>query len=192
MEPVRLIEIMELAEKLKNTPRHSWTSEGRRESVAEHCWRLCFFAYFIKDEFPDADMEKVMLMCVMHDFGEVFTGDIPVFEKTSAHEETEDAALQKWVNSLPEPYRGELDELYGEISRGETEESRIFKALDCMEAVMQHNQADISTWLPLEFELQLTHGADKAAFSEYLSRLRGTVSEDAQKKIDEYSREKEQ
>ena len=36
MEPRRLIELMDLAERMKNNTRHSWTSSGRRESVAEH------------------------------------------------------------------------------------------------------------------------------------------------------------
>ena len=41
-------------------------------------------AYFLRDEFPEADMGKVMLMCILHDLGESFTGDIPTFDKTQA------------------------------------------------------------------------------------------------------------
>lgn len=191
MEPAKLIEIMELAENLKNATRHSWTSEGRHESVAEHSWRLCLFAYFIRDEFPDVDMEKVMRMCLIHDMGEAFTGDIPVFEKTPVHEEKEAQALQSWVESLPEPYSSELEGLYDEMRRQETKEARIVKALDSMEAVMQHNQADISTWLPLEYELQLTYGVDKAAFSDYLRCLRELVAEKSRRKIDKFNSAKE-
>ena len=40
MDIGKFLEIMDLAENLKNNPRHSWTSSGRRESVAEHSWRL--------------------------------------------------------------------------------------------------------------------------------------------------------
>lgn len=191
MEPGKLVEIMELAENLKNATRHSWTSEGRHESVAEHCWRLCLFSYFIRDEFPDADMEKIMRMCLIHDMGEAFTGDIPAFEKTSAHEAVESQAVKRWVDSLPEPYSEELTGLYDEMCRQETKEARIFKALDSMEAVMQHNQADISTWLPLEYEPQLTYGVDKAAFSDYLSCLREFVADESRKKIDDYNSKKE-
>ena len=64
------LKLLDLAENLKNNTRHSWTSSGRRESVAEHSWRLCFMAYFVKDEFPDTDMDKVLKMCLFHDFGE--------------------------------------------------------------------------------------------------------------------------
>ena len=64
MDIGKFLEIMDLAENLKNNPRHSWTSSGRRESVAEHSWRLTLMAYFVTDKFPEADMDKVMKMCV--------------------------------------------------------------------------------------------------------------------------------
>ena len=33
-----------------------------------------------------------------------------------------------------------------------------------MEVVIQHNEADISTWLPLEYDLRLTYGEKETAF----------------------------
>ena len=89
MDVRKLIEILSVAEKLKNNTRHSWTSSGRQESVAEHSWRLALMAYLVKDEFPDADINKVILMCIIHDLGEAFTGDIPSFNKTDDDELTE-------------------------------------------------------------------------------------------------------
>lgn len=65
----QLIKFMSIAEKLKNNTRHSWTSDGRQESVAEHSWRLSLMAYLVKDEYPDADINKVILMCICHDLG---------------------------------------------------------------------------------------------------------------------------
>ena len=94
MTPEKLTEILYLAENLKKNTRHSWLSNGRRESVAEHSWRLAFMAYFMKDEFPDVDINKVILMCIMHDFGEAFTGDIPAFDKTSDDENTEENVIK--------------------------------------------------------------------------------------------------
>ena len=81
MEAGKFLDLMHLAENLKNNTRHSWTSTGRRESVAEHSWRLTVMAYFVKDEFPEADIDRVIRMCMFHDMGEAFTGDIPAFEK---------------------------------------------------------------------------------------------------------------
>ena len=81
MEPRKLLDTLHVAEKLKDTTRHCYTSGGRHESVGEHSWRAALMAYFMKDEFPEADMNKVITMCLIHDLGEAFTGDIPTFDK---------------------------------------------------------------------------------------------------------------
>lgn len=183
MDVRKLIEILAVAEKLKNNTRHSWTSSGRQESIAEHSWRLSLMAYLVKDEFPDADISKVIRMCIFHDIGEAFTGDIPAFSKTDSDELDERQKLRQFLDSLPEPYREELSGLFEEIYTQETIESRIFRALDRMEAVIQHNEADISTWLPLEYELNLVYGEKEVEFSEYMRRLKRAVNEDTLMKI---------
>ena len=104
MEPRKLLEALNVAERLKDTTRHCYTRNGRHESVAEHSWMMTLMAFFMKDEFPEVDMEKVIKMCIIHDLGEAFTGDIPTFEKTSVNEETEEELLYSWIKSLPENY----------------------------------------------------------------------------------------
>ena len=183
MEPRTLIEALAVAGWLKDVTRHCDTARGRRESVAEHSWRLTLLAYLVSDEFPEADLTKLLKMCLIHDLGEAFTGDIPSFEKTAANEAREDELLRGWVASLPEPFRAEMQALYAEMNACESLEARIYKALDNLEAVIQHNEAPLSTWLPLEYDLQMTYGTDKAAFSEYLTRLRDQVREDSRRKI---------
>ena len=85
MEIEKYLQIINVFENLKNNTRHCYTSSGRKESVAEHSHRLAIMAYFVKDEFSDVDIQKVILMCLFHDLGEAFTGDIPCFEKTESH-----------------------------------------------------------------------------------------------------------
>ena len=106
MEPEKLLEALHTAEKLKDTTRHCYTSKGRHESVAEHSWRIALMAFWLRDEFPQADMDKVIRMCLIHDLGECFTGDIPAFDKTAADEAAEEALLSRWVDSLPERLPG--------------------------------------------------------------------------------------
>ena len=183
MEPVQFLEILHLAENLKNNTRHSWTSTGRHESVAEHSWRLCLMALLVRDEFPEADMDKVLRMCVLHDMGEAFTGDIAAFRKTASDEAHESAVLRRWTDGLPAPYGAEFAALYDEMEALQTTEAKIYKALDKLEAVIQHNEADISTWLPLEYDLQLTYGAEQVRFSEYFTRLKKAVDADTRAKI---------
>lgn len=164
MEAKKLLDILHVAERLKDATRHCDTSGGRRESVAEHCWRAALMAYFLGDEFPQADMDKVIRMCLIHDLGEAFTGDIPSFEKSGGDEAREEALLHDWVKSLPEPYCREMEELYREMAELETVEAKLFKAIDGMEAVVQHNESDLASWLPLEYELNQTYASDKVGF----------------------------
>ena len=185
MEVRTFLNVMHVAERLKDAVRHSYSSGGRRESVAEHSWRITLMAYFLQDEFPQADMNKVMEMCLVHDLGECFTGDIPTFLKTDADERIEEQLLFKWVRSLPEPYATRLFALYEEMEALQTQEARIYKALDKMEAVLQHNEAPISTWIPREYELNVSYGFDQAAFSPYLTALREQMRLDTLQQIED-------
>ena len=87
------------SERLKDTTCHCYTFNGRRESVAEHSWMLTLKAFLIKAEFPEADVDKVVRMCIIHDLGEAYTGDIPVFDKTEGNERTEEELLYAWVRT---------------------------------------------------------------------------------------------
>ena len=130
MKPEELLSVLHTANRLKDTTRHCWTPGNRHESVADHSWRLALTAFFLRDEFPDTDMDKVIKMCLIHDLGECFTGDIPSFLKTDADTATEDALLIQWVETLPQPYRAEMAALYAEMDALETPEAKLYKALD--------------------------------------------------------------
>jgi len=184
MEPRKLLEIMDVAERLKDATRHCYTKNGRHESVAEHSWMMTLLAFFVRDQFPEADMYKVIRMCLIHDMGEAFTGDIPSFDKTDADEKKEEELLTDWVKSLPEPYAQEMQELYQEMAERKTLEAKIYKAMDGLEAVIQHNISDLSTWIPREYDLNMTYADDKVAFSGYLTKLREEIREDTKKKIE--------
>lgn len=184
MDCEKLLKVMHTTERLKDTMRHCYTSAGRRESVGEHCWRLSLLAYFVTDEFEGIDTEKLLKMCIIHDLGEIFTGDIPVFNKTKSNEETEENLLFRWLETLDEPFRTEMLCLYKEMDELKTTESRVYKALDGIEALIQHNESDIKTWLESEYGLQLTYADDKTAFSEYLKELRESVRQESISKIE--------
>ena len=187
MNTRNLIEIMSVAENLKNYTRHSWTSTLRQESVAAHSWRLSLLAYFVADEFPEANINKVIQMCIFHDMGEAFTGDIPVFNKTDDHEKIESEKLYSWIDSLPSPYSEKVRDLFLEMDEQKTLESKIYKALDKMEVILQHNEAPLSTWIPLEYTLNLEHGAEQVEFSTYLKELKQELNNDS---IDKIKKEK--
>lgn len=184
MDGRKLLEFMAAAEKLKCRTRHSWTSEGRRESVAEHTYRLCVFAWLIQSEFPELNMEKVMQMCLFHDLGEAVTGDIPCFEKKETDRAAEKTALKSVLGMLPDKEEQELRILLDELEEGISGEARLVHALDKMEALIQHNEASIDTWLPLEYELQLTYGQEEAGAFPYTKELRKMIEADSLNKME--------
>ncbi|WP_373221059.1 HD domain-containing protein [Mediterraneibacter gnavus] len=183
MEVRELLNALIITERLKDTTRHCYTSKGRHESVAEHSWMMTIMAFFMKNEFPDVDMNKVIQMCIIHDLGECFTGDIPTFMKTKEHECTEKNLLNEWVESLPKATKVEMKALYKEMEERKSIESKIYKAIDSLEALIQHNFSDISTWSENEFALNLTYADDRVEFSKYLSALRNAIREDTINKI---------
>lgn len=185
MEPKELLKILAVAEKLKCNTRHCYTSSGRHESVAEHSWRIALMAMLIAPEFPEADMDKVIRMCLIHDLGEAFTGDIPTFDKTDADSLQEKNLLEGWVQTLPAQTSGEFSELLAEMKVMETPEAKIYKALDKLEAVIQHNESDISTWLPLEYGLQLRYGEENVKFSPFFQLLKAEIDDWTKRKIAE-------
>ncbi len=185
MKARELLDALQIAERLKDATRHCYTKNGRHESVAEHSWMMTLMAYFMKDEFPEVDMDKVVQMCIIHDLGECFTGDIPTFDKTKAHEQNEENLLYSWVRTLPENYANEMIAMYEEMAERKTIESKIYKAIDGLEALIQHNISDLSTWIPKEYELNKTYADDKVAFSEYLTELREEIRKDTMEKIGE-------
>ena len=136
MEPKEFLAFLARLEKLKCNTRHSWTSSGRHESVAEHSWRLAMLAMLLRDALPEVDMDKVLRMCLIHDVGEAVTGDIPSFQKTDANEETERQAIAELLSPLPDGLRGELTALFAEMDALATPEARVYKALDKLEVVV--------------------------------------------------------
>lgn len=183
MNPSTLIAFLGKIEQLKSGTRHSWTQEGTHETVAAHSWRLATMALLMRGEMPGVDMDRVIAMCLVHDFGEAITGDIPAFEKSDAHEDTEARAVGALLADLPQPLQGDLQGLFAEMAAMETPEAKAFKALDKMEAVLQHNESDLSHWLPLEYELQQTYGTEETAAFPYLKAFRAQLLKDTRAKI---------
>ena len=185
MEVEKLLDFLHLMEKMKCNTRHCDTSTGRRESVAEHSWRLCMMAFLVRDAFLDLDMDRVLKMCLIHDIGEAVTGDIPAFDKNSVHESVESQAIDWLLSLLSGSVRQDMGALFYEMEEQATDEAKLYKILDRLEALIQHDEADLSTWLPLEYELQFTYGKEECQTFPYTARLREAVDEMTHRKIEE-------
>lgn len=183
MKPSELLDFLSVIEKLKCNTRHSYTTSGRHESVAEHSWRLATMAMLMRDELGDADNDRLIKMCLIHDFGEAITGDIPCFDKTQKNEKTELDAIDSLLDTLPSKEGNELKALFSEINESKTYESKLLHALDKLEAVISHNEADISTWIPLEYQLNQVYGKEECEVNDYLKELRALCRQNSINKI---------
>ena len=185
MTPQEVLEILHVAERLKCNTRHCDTSTGRRESVAEHSWRLCLFAMLLEQEpeFRSLDTDRVLRMCLIHDLGEAFTGDIPAFSKSAQDEGREQALYEDWIAQFPPANRAQFQALLAEMTALATPEAKLYKALDKLEAVIQHHEASLDSWLPLEYDLQRTYGQEAVEFSPYLRALKAEIDRWTEEKI---------
>lgn len=170
----RQLDFLKEAERLKSVEREAWTSTGRRESTAEHSWRLALLAGLLAPSFP-VDREKVLLMCLIHDIGELYMGDISAAahpdeaEKHAAEERDARSAFAR----LPQEQCSVLMGLWKEYNENVTPEARLVKALDKAETILQHNQGEN----PPDFDYAFNLEYGKAYFQDdaLLNQLRGIL-----------------
>ena len=140
-------------------------------------------AMLLRHEFPDADIDRVVDMCLIHDLGECFTGDIPTFSKTDSDRSREDDLLSSWLSSLPDEISADLAALFDEMNDQKTTEAKIFKALDKLEALIQHNESPLDTWSENEYELNKVYAFDAVGFSDWLTELRKEILNETMAKL---------
>lgn len=132
---------LQAAEQLKNTIRSSLTSSGRKESTAEHTWRLCLLAMCLEKELSHIDLLKLLKLCIIHDLGEVISGDIPATQQ----DPLVDKSIQErkdfiWLcQVLPEDMQKDMLTLWDEYDQVASKEAQLAKGLDKLETIMQHN-----------------------------------------------------
>ena len=66
----------------------------------------------------------------------------------------------------------------------QTNEAKLYKALDNMEAVVSHNEADISSWIEMEYTENLVYGQENCQWSEWTRGLREQLKQDSLDKIE--------
>ena len=148
----RLMDFFVLAETLKTEERHCWYQNGRRESVAEHVWRMALMAMSVAPHLQrSVNMERLLKIIIVHDIVEAVVGDTPFFESQTKDAKTakqarESMAIGRIRDMLGSPTGEEICALWNEYEAAETFEARVAKALDKLEANSQHNSSPIDTW----------------------------------------------
>lgn len=182
-----ILDFINELENLKMTMRHSWLSNGRRESVAEHTWRNALMAMIIAPELDQrVDVGHVVQMILVHDLGEIYTGDRPAWKplNKNKHREEEDGIKQLTKNINPE-IRTKILTLWEEYEENNTPEAHLAKAVDKMEVLIQHNQAGVKKWNKAERteKLALHHGDKYCEYDPTIKALKDLIREDTRKEL---------
>lgn len=182
-----ILDLLKLAEGLKRELRHSWLSDGRRESVAEHSWQMALMAMVMHRhlEHP-VDLSRTLQMIIVHDLVEAEVGDVPFFEKGERKEkkaEREAVAMEKIRDLLGGDGGMELAELWWEFEARETPEAKFAGALDNLEVQLQHNLADFSTWEEIEYGLVYNKMDKPCAHDAFLRAMSSAIQQQAEQKM---------
>lgn len=156
MEIEKYVSFIEEAERLKSVVRTAWTASGRRESTAEHSWRLALFAAVMADSKPELDLSRLLIMSLIHDIGEIDEGDISAALNPDGKRkyDTEYQAAQKIFSILPEGQARRMMEIWMEYNDNATQEAKLIKALDKAETILQHNQGRNPAVIDYRFNLE--------------------------------------
>lgn len=185
-----LLEFLRNAEQLKNTIRSGYTSEGRRESVAEHTWRLCLMALVIEEHFPDVDFARLVKICIVHDLGEAVGGDIPAPEQAEpgGKAEQERRDLLRLLDPLPVQLRDEIAVLWDEYEQAATPEARLAKALDKLETILQHTQGMNPE--DFDYRFNLNYGRRYTSEDPLIAKIRRVLDEETERRAEKADRYK--
>jgi putative hydrolase of HD superfamily len=105
----------------------------RQENSAEHSWQIAMLAASLASYAePGVDMNRVIAMLLVHDIGEIDTGDTMVFVEGGWDERkaAELAAVTRIFSILPEPQCSMFLDLWREFEKAETPEARFANAAD--------------------------------------------------------------
>ena len=178
--PEKQLKFIKQIEGLKSVTREAWTSTGRRESTAEHSWRLALLAGLLAPSFG-VDVGKALMMCLVHDLGELYIGDISAAsnpDETEKHA-AEEQDVRRVLSLLPKEQEEELLALWQEYNENSTDTAKLVKALDKAETILQHNQGEN----PPDFDYRFNLGYGKPYFVNHplLIQLREMLDKETER-----------
>ncbi|HEV8506807.1 MAG TPA: HD domain-containing protein [Chitinophagaceae bacterium] len=184
-----ILKILEIAERLKFELRHSYTSSGRQESVAEHTWRMSLMAVLIEPLLTqEIDTARLLKMIILHDLVEAEASDVSALDVLRnpaiklAKVEKEKQAIENLRGALKDTNGQEIYNLFYEFEEKQTYESKVANALDKLEVQLQHNHADFSTWEEIEYDM--SYMMDKhVLFDPTMTELKNQIEKQAEEKM---------
>ena len=152
---------------LKRVRRTGWIDRGIPfgdvESVADHSFMTALIAWFVAQDEPSLDADRVLKLALIHDLAEAIVGDRPPYdpedvpssdnpdavreffsvrhlrapENAAAKRREEDAAAAKLIAMMPERTSCDIAALWEEYENQSSPEAQFVKQVDRLEAFLQ-------------------------------------------------------
>jgi putative hydrolase of HD superfamily len=121
----------------------------RYENSAEHSWQIALLAVSLAPYAPEAiDIDRVIAMLLVHDIGEIDTGDTLVFahDGWAERKAAERAAVHRIFGLLPPAQAQKFLALWEEFEHGESAEARFAHAADRAMPVLLNLNNNGQSW----------------------------------------------
>ena len=141
-----ILEIDKLKSVLRKTKP---VGQERYENSAEHSWQVALLALVMAEHAPvKLDIDKVIRMLLIHDLGEIDTGDVIVYAATNnAEREAEElAAMHRICGLLPEQQAAGLLVLWQEFEARQSAEARFARAMDRLMPILLNLNRQGQSW----------------------------------------------
>lgn len=157
-------------QRLKRLERTGWTLRGLpigTESVASHSFGVCITAMMLADEVKArglrVDCERVLRMALIHDWSEARVGDMPKtatnYFGADGRRNAETLAFADIVSEVGNS-QAEYKDLYEDYEQRRSLESRLVKAADVIDLLVQAYALERSGAKGLDEFWQIAHAAD--------------------------------
>jgi putative hydrolase of HD superfamily len=185
--PRQILDFLTITARLKSELRHCTDASGDRvESVAEHCFQMTLFALLVHRYLEGSvDVTRLLKLCICHDLVEAIVGDTPYVDGADKAEKRarEEQGMNVLMEKLPRDLGLEIHNLWHEFEDCQTLEAQCAKALDNLEAQLQHNIAPLETWEEREFPMVFTKMDKWCEHDEALRALCEAIKQDACEKM---------
>lgn len=130
--------LIELAN-FRDIKREILLSDGQKENDAEHSWHLAIAIILLGKKLePNANMEKMLKLALVHDLPELYAGDVSVFNESARKlkESHEKEAIEKFRSKLPKELSDELCDLMTEYMECKTIEAKTVQMFDKFDPIL--------------------------------------------------------
>lgn len=130
---------------------------------------------------PPIDTLRLLELCIVHDLGELYCGDIPAITQQvdDGRDARERDGFVKLVEHLPTSDHAHFMALYDEYSDGETREAKIAKGLDKLETMLQHTQGKNAA--DFDYGFNLSYGVKWTQGDALISALRAMIDAETER-----------